>query len=139
MIYIICPSCRTKHLRGTECPNKCYKKNKKENNKLYDKYIRKNAEFYNSSAWKHLRTACHNKYNHVCLWSLFKHNRIENSETIHHIIELEEDKTKALDINNLIPVSNTSHAEIHSLYSKDKAKTQQELLSILEKWERLYG
>lgn len=139
MIYVICPSCKTKYPRGTECPNQCYKKNKKENNKLYDKYIRKNSEFYNSTEWKHLRAVCHNKYNHICLWSLFKHNRIEKSETIHHIIELEENKAKALDINNLIPVCNSAHNEIHSLYSRNKSKTQQELLGMLEQWERLYG
>lgn len=45
MIYVICPRCRTKHLKGTECPNQCSRKNKREANKVYDKYQRKNAEF----------------------------------------------------------------------------------------------
>lgn len=138
MMYVICPRCRTKHLRGTKCPNGCYERSRKESNKIYDKYLRKNADFYNSSAWKRLRAVCHNKYNHICLYSYFKYKQIVKSETVHHIIELEDDKSKSLDINNLIPVCNSAHSEIHSLYSRNKSKAQQELFSMIKKWEKLY-
>ena len=139
MIYVICSRCGTKHLRGTECPKGCYAKLKKENNRMYDKYIRRNAEFYNSTAWRNLRNVCRIKYNNICVYSYFKHNLIIKSETVHHITELEEDKARSLDINNLIPVSNSAHNEIHSLYRKDKGKIQQELREMLKMWERLFS
>ena len=139
MIYIICSSCGKKYPRGQTCPNGCFHKNKSLSNKLYNKFIRKNVDFYNSVAWKKLRTVCHNKYNHICLYSYFKYNQIIKSETVHHIIEIEEDKSKSLDIKNLIPLSNSAHNEIHSLYKKNKIKTQQELFEMIKKWEKTYG
>ncbi|WP_320614360.1 hypothetical protein [Fusobacterium sp.] len=81
---------------------------------------------------------CHNKYNHICLYSFFKYKRIIKSETIHHIIEIEEDRNKSLDMDNLIPVSNSAHIEIHSLYNRDKINTQKELFEMIKKWEKLY-
>lgn len=138
MIYKICSRCGTKFPVDQNCPNDCHNKNKKELNRFYDKYSRKNKDFYNSLAWRKLRMICHNKYNHICLYSFFKYKRIIKSETIHHIIEIEEDRNKSLDMDNLIPVSNSAHIEIHSLYNRDKINTQKELFEMIKKWEKLY-
>jgi hypothetical protein len=56
------------------------------------------------------------------------------ADTVHHVIEFKSNKTKALDISNLISLSNSTHAFIHQLYKKDKDKTQQELFSIISKY-----
>ncbi|MDY2980183.1 MAG: hypothetical protein SOR81_01035 [Fusobacterium sp.] len=41
-------------------------------------------------------------------------------------------------MDNLIPVSNSAHIEIHSLYNRDKINTQKELFEMIKKWEKLY-
>jgi hypothetical protein len=56
------------------------------------------------------------------------------ADTVHHVIEFKTDKTKALDINNLISLSNSTHAMIHQLYKKDKEKIQQILFSIIKQY-----
>lgn len=138
MIYVICPRCRTKHLKGTECPNQCSRKNKKEANRVYDKYQRKNAEFYHSREWLALRDVCNNKYDNICLYSFFKYHEIVKSKVVHHIIELEDDRTQALSIDNLIPVSQIAHAEIHARYRKNKEEVQKELYEMKRQWEMIY-
>lgn len=133
MIMKFCPRCKTLHPVDKQCPNGCGAR--KEENRLYDKYLRKNKSFYNSSQWDKLRKECMNKYDSICLYTLFKYNKITPATLVHHIIELTEDKTQAYELSNLIPVSDIAHREIHKRYKDENLKeVQAELKSYLEKY-----
>lgn len=72
-------------------------------------------------------------YDFTDLYAFHVRHRIEAADMVHHIIEVEEDWSKRLDIDNLIPLSNQSHAIITALYNKDaetKAQTQRLLLRL---------
>ena len=110
----ICPRCKTIYSYDyKECPRGCSKKNKRESNKVYDKYQRDHKDFYNSLAWKKLRELCKNRFTGICIWTLYKHKRIVKGKIAHHIIPVEINKELALDIDNLLFVSDEAHREIH--------------------------
>ena len=140
MIMKFCPSCKTLYPVGERCPKGCYAKyykseNRKEENRLYDQTKRKNKEIYHSKKWIMLRKECINKYDSICLYTLFKYNRIVPATLVHHIIELEEDKTQTFNLANLIPVCDIAHREIHRRYKTEGSKqVQTELKSYLEKY-----
>lgn len=112
-----------------------------ERNNYYDKNIRdkKCNEFYHSKQWINLREYILNKYKGLDLFEYYLNNNIEYASTIHHIEEVKENWDKRLDVTNLIPVSERSHNTIHSLYNKDKLKTQKLLLNLIQKWNDEIG
>lgn len=131
----ICNRCRTKYPVGTQCPNGCYVKAKKESNKFYDKYQRKNKDIYHSKQWELIRKECLSNYDSLCLYTLFKYDKAVPATMIHHIIEINADPSKAYDIENLIPLSDEAHREVHHRYNiEDIKEVQQEL----KKFKRLY-
>lgn len=133
MINKMCPRCHKLHPIGTDCPNGCFAFRKKESNKYYDKHKRKNKEVYHSTRWEKIRRICFMKYDSLCIYSLYKHNKPVAASMIHHVIEIEEDKTKCYDIDNLIPVCDAAHREIHSRYKiEDKKKVQEELKQYMQ-------
>lgn len=56
------------------------------------------------------------------------------AEHVHHIIELTDDWSQRLNVNNLIPLSHANHSIISQLYKHDKAATQQLLRSLIARW-----
>lgn len=134
----ICPRCqRVYSYEINECPNGCNKKRKKESNEVYNKYQRQNQSLYDSTAWKKLREACRNKFDGICIWSLYKHKRLVKGTLAHHIILIEEDKNLALNLSNLIFVSDEAHREIHRSYDVagfNKA-IQEKLFEYVKRWE----
>lgn len=92
----------------------------KERHKVYDREYRNkdNAEFYHSKSWKSMTALCKLKANGLDLYELVINNNIVKGTLSHHIDELEEDRSKALDINNLIWISDKTHSYIHSEYNK---------------------
>lgn len=140
MILKFCPRCRKLHPVGEKCPNGCYSKyyqreNRKEENRLYDKTKRKNKEIYHSKHWEVLRKECMGKFDNICVYTLFKYSKSIPATLVHHIVELNEDKSKAYDLDNLIPVSDLAHREIHSRYkSEDIKQVQAELKEYLKRY-----
>lgn len=137
MIYKFCPCCKTLYPVGERCPNDCYSKYRKENrkkeNSLYDKTKRKNKEIYHSKQWLSLRQKCLNRFDNLCVYTLFKYFKVIPATLVHHIIEINEDKTKAYELSNLIPVSDIAHREIHQRYKSENIKqVQAELMKYLE-------
>ena len=128
MIKKMCPRCHVLHPVGTECPNGCFAFSKKEYNKHYDKYKRKNKEVYHSANWEKLRRICLMRFDSLCIYSLFKYNRAIEASMVHHIIEIEEDRTQQFELNNLIPLCDAAHREIHSRYKEEDKKAVQEEL-----------
>jgi 5-methylcytosine-specific restriction endonuclease McrA len=111
-------------------------KQKKESERVYDKYQRKNRDLYSSARWQSLRDTCIAR-DSICLWSYYKEKKIVPGRMVHHIIEVEESKNRSFDINNLIFVSDAAHREIHKLYNNgEKARVQRELFEMVKKSQR---
>lgn len=123
-----------------EC-NKKVEQYKKDNNKYYDKHRRnkKSTEFYHSQEWINLRAFVLSKYKGLDLYAYYVEKRIVYASPVHHIIEIEEDWEKRLDISNLIPLSNANHNKMDALYKKDKKGTQMLLFELLSRWKREIG
>ena len=93
--------------------------------------------FYHSSGWETLRDYVLKKYKGLDVFAYFIENRIVPATTGHHIVELKEDYSKGLIIDNIIPVSDESHRKIHMLYRKDKEGIQVMLKRLLKKWNKV--
>lgn len=132
MIYKICEKCKSTYEYGKACPNGCEIKKKKADNKFYDKYKRKNKEIYHSKQWMMTRQTVLAMQDYICLYTFFKYGKIIKATLVHHIIELNDDKSLAYDLENLIAVCNDAHNEIHNRYKKEKKETQKELKNYLK-------
>lgn len=112
---------------------------------LYNKYRRnqKAAVFYTCNDWRKLRKVAFRLYDGIDIYAYYTQHRIETADMVHHIVEVEEDWDKRLDIINLIPLSNVNHGVISALYKRDEAtkKATQELLRglIAEHWKGAGG
>lgn len=120
MIYKRCSRCGKRIEAGQTC--ECVKQRHKE----YDRLSRDkdSAHFYNSSAWKRMRQYILDKYDGIDVYSYILYGQIEPATTVHHIVELKDDKTQSLVEQNLIPVSSATHNIIHSAYDKSKSDKQ---------------
>lgn len=132
----ICSKCKKELIPFSE---RLCQKCQSANNKAYDttKRDKRAKAFYNSKAWQALRKSLFNKYGNIDLWHLAKTGEYKEANTFHHIIEISEDWSRRLDPNNLIPVSQESHSEIHKLYEINKEKTQKKLFEILSQYQNI--
>lgn len=133
MLMTVCGRCGKKKPVKTQC--EC----RKERYKVYDKYCRNKdrAEFYHSKSWKTLSAMCKARANGLDIYELIVNNRFVKGTLSHHIEELKDNKSRALDINNLIWISDKTHTYIHSQYDKsdeDKLSMQNKLFDILNKY-----
>lgn len=137
-----CPECRKKHPYGEKCPNGCEKKKRKATNKHYDDNHRKNKDVYNSPLWRKIRKVAIQECKGIDLYELHKTGKVQDGTTVHHIIEVKDNKDICYDPNNLICVSPSNHIEIHEIYNrseKDKERLQVDLKLILAKFKDEYG
>lgn len=114
MIYKRCSRCGKRLEVGQTC--ECVKQRHKE----YDRCSRDKeaSKFYNSSSWKRMRQHILDKYDSLDLYAYVRYGQIEKADTVHHIVEIRDDKSQALVEQNLIPVSSSTHNIIHSEYDK---------------------
>ena len=122
MIYKRCPRCGKRIPSGTSCPD-C-KRQYREPEGIY--------KLYHTQRWSRLRAAVMSRFDGVDQWALHQDGRIEYAETVHHIVPTTDDGDLFFAFSNLIPVSRSSHDEIHARYRTDKEGTQAILRSILE-------
>lgn len=96
------------------------------------------AEFYISKEWRALRPVIMSVYDHVDIYALYvlhELKTLEESDPIHHIVELEEDWEQRLNPLNLIPLKHETHSTITALYKQSNASmraTQKRLRSLIE-------
>ncbi|MGP1563023.1 hypothetical protein [Filifactor alocis] len=110
---------------------------RKEYIKHYDKTQRKNKDIYHSKMWSRLTKLCKERFNSLDIYVLYEHGEIRKGTLSHHIIEIDEDRSKAFDLDNLIFLSDRSHAEIHIEYSKgekEKKLMQNKLQAYVERY-----
>jgi len=91
------------------------KKRKAEVNRFYDQHSRdKRAEaFYKSKAWEATRLRVLNRDNYLCQECL-KQRRITRVDNVHHKVELKEDWSKRLQLDNLVSLCAECHNKIHA-------------------------
>lgn len=109
-----------------------------QDRRLRDKEKKKQQQFYNSDSWRRIRTAVISDYLGIDIYEYYTTGRIVPGETVHHIIELNEDWNCRLDINNLIYLTERNHRKIHAMYdrsNKDKKIMQDKLFKIINKFQ----
>ena len=136
MLKTVCIKCNRKLNQGEKC--EC--SNNRHNE--YDRFSRDTEakEFYHSKEWVRLTAICKNRCNGLDIFELFENNKIVKGELSHHIIPVEDDVNKRLDINNLIYVSQKTHNHIHSVYfgsEEDKRALKKKLFVFLEKLKKI--
>ncbi|MBW9154871.1 HNH endonuclease [Clostridium tagluense] len=123
--------------------NDCKNKNKKIRNKDYDKFSRNkdSASFYASKPWRKVTKSCKSKFNGIDIYEYYVNKQMVYGSLSHHIIEIVEDKSKSLDISNLIYLSDSTHALVHVEYKsceQDKKSMQELLMGLIKRWEEEY-
>lgn len=74
--------------------------------------------FYGTNDWKKMRTIARKRDNDIDVWVYIRYGAIEHTgAAVHHIIPIADEWDKRLELDNLVTVSSSSHAEIERLYS----------------------
>ncbi|MTV20886.1 HNH endonuclease [Staphylococcus delphini] len=95
------------------------------------KHGRKSYEydwFYHSRAWKKLREIALDRDNNLCQMCLRK-GEITDATIVHHIVYVDDDFSKALDLENLMSVCHSCHNKIHA---NDSIKVENKKIRILK-------
>ena len=132
MLMRECPVCGKTHRQGERCPYVGARQQEYDANHRSKESI----SFYHSNQWKHLQAlvkmACHG----LDMYAFYVEHRLIKGRIAHHIIPISQAPGMALDIGNLIYVSDSSHKKIHDAYAKsddDKKIMQKKLFSINKK------
>ncbi|MBU3145736.1 HNH endonuclease [Clostridium sp. CF012] len=140
MLYKLC-RCNKKIPYTTKMCDECTNisaKDKREENRHYDKTVRKHANIYGTKTWHILRAQCCSKFNGLDIYSYYINSRVEYGSLAHHIVPLEDDLTKCYELDNLIYLSRESHDLVHIEYNRsDKSKDdmQKLLRELIERYE----
>lgn len=132
MLMRECPVCGKVHRQGERCPRAGMRQ------KEYDRDCRnrESASFYHSGQWKRIQALVKMVCHGLDMYAFYTEHRLAKGRIAHHIIPISQDPGRALDLGNLIYVSDSSHKKIHDAYSKsddDKKLMQKKLFSINKK------
>lgn len=102
----------------------------------YNRYRRdkRKAAFYVSAEWRKARAAAIAAFDGVDIYAFYILHKVVAADMVHHIIPIDDDWSKRFDLDNLIPLSSSSHNTIESLYDKDdvtKRATQRLLRDLM--------
>lgn len=81
----------------------------------YDEHERdpRIVEFYHSPAWQALRLRAMERDAYLCQRCL-RERRITRADTVHHIVPVEQDWSRRLDLSNVESVCRDCHARLRS-------------------------
>ncbi|MFC6292506.1 HNH endonuclease [Macrococcus epidermidis] len=77
--------------------------------------------FYKKPAWKKIRLVALERDDHLCQHCLEKYDEMTPADVVHHIVYVEHDIQKALDIDNLVSLCHHCHNKIHGEDEKRKS------------------
>lgn len=103
---------------------------------------KKAAAFYVSSEWRKTRAEAIRRFDGIDIYAFYALHEIQTADMVHHIVPIEDDWNRRLDIANLIPLSNRNHGIIEGLYNKDeqtKKATQKMLYELLDVAKKRQG
>ena len=129
MIYVRCPHCG----KRVESGKKCGCGFKREYTAPQG-----NKKWYHTARWQKLQKTIMNRYSGLDLYAQ-QQGRIEYADTVHHIVPAQEAPELFWDPDNLIPLSRSSHDEIHVRYragSREKEVCQKELKACVRTSEK---
>lgn len=119
MIYKRCSRCHKRIPTGTAC--ECTR----HRDYTPAEGIKKQ---YHTERWKQIRQIAMSRYAGIDVYALYKHGKILQADTVHHIEPTSDSPERFYDIDNLIPVSNASHKEIHRAYKTDEKEKMKDYL-----------
>lgn len=104
----------------------------------YNRFRRdgKKAAFYVSSEWRAARAAALRLYDGIDIYAYYVQHRVMAADMVHHVVEIEEDWGRRLDIANLLPLDSSSHGIISAQYRKGgaaKSAMQEQLRGIIDR------
>lgn len=79
--------------------------------------------FYMSKEWKQVNKHISVRDKGLCRVCL-NDNRTNSRDAVHHIVELKEDRNKALEHSNLICLCDKCHKKVHNAYKTNKLNMQ---------------
>ena len=126
MIYKRCPRCWKRIPSGTTC--ECYSKYKEK--RIYAPATGLKL-LYHTTQWEKVRAYVMAQYNGIDLYAWYARHRIVPASTVHHITPAKEvGEAGFYEVENLLPVSDASHKEIHRAYreSEQAKKAMQDVL-----------
>lgn len=90
---------------------------------FYNKYKRNRERqlFYQSKAWAEARGLALKRDNFLCVQCL-KTGTIKEADVVHHIIEVKDDFTKALELDNLESICHKHHNAVHKKRVEQRRK-----------------
>lgn len=136
MIYKRCGRCNKRIPSGTTC--KCYT-DSKAYKRIYAKATGIKVE-YHTQRWRDMRAYIMSLYNGIDIYMLYKYNRVVPADTIHHIERTADRPDLFYCDDNLIPVSDAAHKEIHHRYkTEDTAVVQEELKEYMRRYKDTGG
>ncbi len=135
-IYRRCDNCH-QLFTGRNCPN-C----KKERDRKYRKRLKERHELtriYHTQLWAKCRRNVIIRYLGYDIWLLGEGvARVPKKIIIHHIAERDEAPELLYDLDNLIPVSEESHREIHQYYETDRQYALERIKKGIAEFHRLF-
>lgn len=121
MFYKVCKYCGKQYEVGTQCS--CGRKQEHEERYKKSKFRReRKAKIeYSNRTWKRVRDYIYQRAGGLDEYMLSL-GIIVPGEIVHHIVEVEEDKSKVYEVDNLILVSRRTHAMIHKEYNANEMR-----------------
>lgn len=107
-----------------------------------DKEQKKYQDFYSNNIWLKVRDVVISECYGIDILEFYRTGKIVEGYTVHHIVELDEDWNRRLDIDNLVYLTESNHQHIHGLYkknSKTKDNTIKGLIELKERFIREFG
>ncbi|MHD0382822.1 HNH endonuclease [Staphylococcus simulans] len=86
---------------------------KHDNNYKHGRKTYEHDWFYHSKAWTKIREMALDRDNYLCQKCL-EEGKITDAKIVHHIVYVDDDFTKALQLDNLMSVCSSCHNKIHA-------------------------
>jgi hypothetical protein len=127
-----------------ESCSKKYDEYKRNRNKVYDRTKRNKESIavYHSPVWIRLTEECKRRFKGLDIYSYYILGKVEYGSLSHHIEEVEENKERIYDIENLIYLTGRNHKMVHSTYNKDKEskrKMQELLFNLIKRYKEEFN
>ena len=98
----------------------------------------KEYDAHNSAEWKATRARVLARDSNIDIYLYITEGKIVAADTVHHIVELMEDYSRRCDLDNLISISEATHAIISKAYkdAAKKAAMQQTLRKCIREYKK---
>lgn len=124
------PVCGKVHKQGERCPHAGARQREYDMNHRNKESI----SFYYSNQWKCMQALVKMTCHGLDMYAFYAEHRLVKGRIAHHIIPISQEPDRALDMGNLIYVSDSSYKKIHSAISIDRSCS----MGWFEKWKTKY-